>query len=71
MSIDALPAGTDGGQVVSNTDAAAALAQGSPKSRLVKTSWDMKDQTIDGDGPDDDAREKSFGKGGGEILKGR
>jgi hypothetical protein len=53
----------DGGQAVSDERAAGALAQGHPKSAGVATAWGMKDQTVDNDGPDDDAREQSFNKG--------
>lgn len=43
--------------------AAGALAQGHPKSKRAPTTFGMRNRTQDGDGPDDDARSASFGKG--------
>lgn len=56
----------DGGMTPSectNGDAAACLAQGHPKAHPAPISYGMRDRTSDGDGPDDDARKQSFGKG--------
>jgi len=54
------------GPVCSDKDAADCLAQGHPKSSgNVPIAWGQKNRTADGDGPDDDARLQSFGKGKG------
>lgn len=54
-----------GSQICSDKDAADCLSQGHPKSSAtVPTTWGNRSRTQDGDGPDDDARQKSFGKGG-------
>lgn len=47
----------------SNEEAAAALAQGHPKSGTPPVGFGMRDRSSDGDGPDDDARDPSFEKG--------
>ncbi len=57
-----------GGDVCSDGDAAACLANGHPKSGSVPTAWGQKDRTNDGDGPDDDARLQSFNKGKKRAL---
>ncbi len=66
--IVALPPGSDGGQPCSDQDAAACLAQGNPKSKQVPVQWGMKDRTLDGDGPDDDARKQSFNTGKNRVV---
>ncbi len=59
----------DGGMSPGNTacctdkDAAAALAQGHPKSAPAPIGYGQRSRTQDGDGPDDDARQPSFEKG--------
>lgn len=46
-----------------DSEAAAALAQGHPKAKAAPVGFGMKNRTQDSDGPDDDARSHSFEKG--------